>query len=82
MAALAKWTWYCSDSTGSAPLMLYTFATGAWTVLVDGVKASYPSWSHDGKYVYYFVPSAHSFEIAVPLVRQTSDNATLISALT
>jgi hypothetical protein len=43
-----------SNATGSAPLKLYTFGTGAWTTLVDGVKASYPTWSHDGKYVYYY----------------------------
>ncbi len=55
-----------SNATGSAPLMLYTFATGAWTVLVDGVKASYPSWSHDAKYVYYFDEGLSVWRVSVP----------------
>jgi Tol biopolymer transport system component len=43
-----------SSSSGNGPLMLYTFGTSAWTTLVDGVKASYPTWSPDGKCVYYY----------------------------
>jgi eukaryotic-like serine/threonine-protein kinase len=42
------------NATGFGPLMLYTFLTGAWTTLVGGVKASYPTWSNDGKCVYYY----------------------------
>jgi eukaryotic-like serine/threonine-protein kinase len=41
--------------SGVGPVMLYTFATGSWATLVDGAaKASYPTWSHDGKCVYYY----------------------------
>jgi eukaryotic-like serine/threonine-protein kinase len=38
--------------TGVGPLMLYSFRTQQWTRLVDGPVA-YPTWSHDGKCLYY-----------------------------
>jgi serine/threonine protein kinase/Tol biopolymer transport system component len=42
-----------SNSAGFGPLKLYTFATGQWSSLESAVQATYPTWSHDGKCIYY-----------------------------
>jgi eukaryotic-like serine/threonine-protein kinase len=42
-----------SSSAGFGPLKLYTFATGEWSSLQNAVQATYPTWSHDGKCIYY-----------------------------
>jgi eukaryotic-like serine/threonine-protein kinase len=42
-----------SSSAGFGPLKLYTFATGEWSSLENAVQATYPTWSHDGKCIYY-----------------------------
>jgi eukaryotic-like serine/threonine-protein kinase len=40
------------QSSGAGPLMLFSFTSRQWTRLVD-TQASYPTWSHDGKCLYY-----------------------------
>jgi eukaryotic-like serine/threonine-protein kinase len=42
-----------SSSAGFGPLKLYSFATGEWSLLENAVQATYPTWSHDGKCIYY-----------------------------
>jgi eukaryotic-like serine/threonine-protein kinase len=42
-----------SSSAGFGPLKLYTFATGEWSLLENAVQATYPTWSQDGKCIYY-----------------------------
>jgi Tol biopolymer transport system component/DNA-binding winged helix-turn-helix (wHTH) protein len=45
---------YIAAVTKNRPfkLMLFEFSTGKWTELF-GSEMSYPSWSHDGKYIYF-----------------------------
>jgi Tol biopolymer transport system component len=49
------------QSVGVGPVMLYSFATQQWTRLADA-QASYPTWSHDGKCVYY-ADSAQAYSV-------------------
>jgi serine/threonine protein kinase/Tol biopolymer transport system component len=42
-----------SSSAGFGPLKLYTFATGEWSLLENAVQATYPTWSQEGKCIYY-----------------------------
>ena len=42
-----------SSSAGFGPLKLYTFATGEWSLLENAVQATYPTWSHEGRCIYY-----------------------------
>ena len=57
-----------AQHSGDLSLYLYEFASKKWRQLAK-VQASYPSWSHDGKYVYFRSGSADSpaiFRAAVP----------------
>jgi hypothetical protein len=40
-------------------LMLYDFIAQKWITLLNGM-ASYPEWSHDGRFIYFFHLSSHS----------------------
>lgn len=57
-----------AQHSGDLSLYLYEFASKKWRQLAK-VQASYPSWSHDGKYVYFRGGSTDNpaiFRTAVP----------------
>ena len=52
-ALVAGWKVHCSyDEETAFKLMLFDFSTRKWTELF-GSQMGYPSWSHDGKYIYF-----------------------------